>query len=239
MLQVENLVVKYGNIAAVKGISLDVAEGEIISVVGANGAGKSTTVNTIAGIVKMTSGKIIYNGIDISKTTPQERVKQGIILAPEGRQMFNEMSVKENLLMGAYLQDSASANQMFDTIFDLFPILKSRLKQPAGTLSGGEQQMLCIGRAMMSKPKLLMLDEPSLGLAPLIVKEIFELIKRIREMGCTILLIEQNVRMALGVSDRAYVMQTGEVVISGNSKDVVNMPEVQEADAQDRGCRLC
>ena len=228
MLQVENLVVKYGNIAAVKGISLDVAEGEIISVVGANGAGKSTTVNTIAGIVKMTSGKIIYNGIDISKTTPQERVKQGIILAPEGRQMFNEMSVKENLLMGAYLQDSASANQMFDTIFDLFPILKSRLKQPAGTLSGGEQQMLCIGRAMMSKPKLLMLDEPSLGLAPLIVKEIFELIKRIREMGCTILLIEQNVRMAL-VSDRAYVMQTGEVVISGNSKDVVNMPEVQEA----------
>ena len=166
MLQVENLVVKYGNIAAVKGISLDVAEGEIISVVGANGAGKSTTVNTIAGIVKMTSGKIIYNGIDISKTTPQERVKQGIILAPE---------------------------------------------------------------AMMSKPKLLMLDEPSLGLAPLIVKEIFELIKRIREMGCTILLIEQNVRMALGVSDRAYVMQTGEVVISGNSKDVVNMPEVQEA----------
>jgi branched-chain amino acid transport system ATP-binding protein len=229
MLQVENLVVKYGNIAAVKGISLDVAEGEIISVVGANGAGKSTTVNTIAGIVKMTSGKIIYNGIDISKTTPQERVKQGIILAPEGRQMFNEMSVKENLLMGAYLQDSASANQMFDTIFDLFPILKSRLKQPAGTLSGGEQQMLCIGRAMMSKPKLLMLDEPSLGLAPLIVKEIFELIKRIREMGCTILLIEQNVRMALGVSDRAYVMQTGEVVISGNSKDVVNMPEVQEA----------
>ena len=229
MLQVENLVVKYGNIAAVKGISLDVAEGEIISVVGANGAGKSTTVNTIAGIVKMTSGKIIYNGIDISKTTPQERVKQGIILAPEGRQMFNEMSVKENLLMGAYLQDSASANQMFDTIFDLFPILKSRLKQPAGTLSGGEQQMLCIGRAMMSKPKLLMLDEPSFGLAPLIVKEIFELIKRIREMGCTILLIEQNVRMALGVSDRAYVMQTGEVVISGNSKDVVNMPEVQEA----------
>ena len=229
MLQVENLVVKYGNIAAVKGISLDVAEGEIISVVGANGAGKSTTVNTIAGIVKMTSGKIIYNGIDISKTTPQERVKQGIILAPEGRQMFNEMSVKENLLMGAYFQDSASANQMFDTIFDLFPILKSRLKQPAGTLSGGEQQMLCIGRAMMSKPKLLMLDEPSLGLAPLIVKEIFELIKRIREMGCTILLIEQNVRMALGVSDRAYVMQTGEVVISGNSKDVVNMPEVQEA----------
>ena len=229
MLQVENLVVKYGNIAAVKGISLDVAEGDIISVVGANGAGKSTTVNTIAGIVKMTSGKIIYNGIDISKTTPQERVKQGIILAPEGRQMFNEMSVKENLLMGAYLQDSASANQMFDTIFDLFPILKSRLKQPAGTLSGGEQQMLCIGRAMMSKPKLLMLDEPSLGLAPLIVKEIFELIKRIREMGCTILLIEQNVRMALGVSDRAYVMQTGEVVISGNSKDVVNMPEVQEA----------
>lgn len=229
MLQVENLVVKYGNIAAVKGISLDVAEGEIISVVGANGAGKSTTVNTIAGIVKMTSGKIIYNGIDISKTTPQERVKQGIILAPEGRQMFNEMSVKENLLMGAYLQDSASANQMFDTIFDLFPILKSRLKQPAGTLSGGEQQMLCIGRAMMSKPKLLMLDEPSLGLAPLIVKEIFELIKRIHEMGCTILLIEQNVRMALGVSDRAYVMQTGEVVISGNSKDVVNMPEVQEA----------
>ena len=229
MLQVENLVVKYGNIAAVKGISLDVAEGEIISVVGANGAGKSTTVNTIAGIVKMTSGKIIYTGIDISKTTPQERVKQGIILAPEGRQMFNEMSVKENLLMGAYLQDSASANQMFDTIFDLFPILKSRLKQPAGTLSGGEQQMLCIGRAMMSKPKLLMLDEPSLGLAPLIVKEIFELIKRIREMGCTILLIEQNVRMALGVSDRAYVMQTGEVVISGNSKDVVNMPEVQEA----------
>ena len=229
MLQVENLVVKYGNIAAVKGISLDVAEGEIISVVGANGAGKSTTVNTIAGIVKMTSGKIIYNGIDISKTTPQERVKQGIILAPEGRQMFNEKSVKENLLMGAYLQDSASANQMFDTIFDLFPILKSRLKQPAGTLSGGEQQMLCIGRAMMSKPKLLMLDEPSLGLAPLIVKEIFELIKRIREMGCTILLIEQNVRMALGVSDRAYVMQTGEVVISGNSKDVVNMPEVQEA----------
>ena len=229
MLQVENLVVKYGNIAAVKGISLDVAEGEIISVVGANGAGKSTTVNTIAGIVKMTSGKIIYNGIDISKTTPQERVKQGIILAPEGRQMFNEMSVKENLLMGAYLQDSASANQMFDTIFDLFPILKSRLKQPAGTLSGGEQQMLCIGRAMMSKPKLLMLDEPSLGLAPLIVKEIFELIKRIREMGCTILLIEQNVRMALGVSDRAYVMQTGEVVVSGNSKDVVNMPEVQEA----------
>ena len=227
MLQVENLVVKYGNIAAVKGISLDVAEGEIISVVGANGAGKSTTVNTIAGIVKMTSGKIIYNGIDISKTTPQERVKQGIILAPEGRQMFNEMSVKENLLMGAYLQDSASANQMFDTIFDLFPILKSRLKQPAGTLSGGEQQMLCIGRAMMSKPKLLMLDEPSLGLAPLIVKEIFELIKRIREMGCTILLIEQNVRMALGVSDRAYVMQTGEVVISGNSKDVVNMPEVR------------
>lgn len=159
MLQVENLVVKYGNIAAVKGISLDVAEGEIISVVGANGAGKSTTVNTIAGIVKMTSGKIIYNGIDISKTTPQERVKQGIILAPEGRQMFNEMSVKENLLMGAYLQDSASANQMFDTIFDLFPILKSRLKQPAGTLSGGEQQMLKVRYQEIQEYKELFGDE--------------------------------------------------------------------------------
>lgn len=229
MLEVKNLTIKYGNIAAVRDISFQVKKGEIITIIGANGAGKSTTLNAVAGIKNVYGGELVFEKENITKLSPQERVRKGIILAPEGRQIFPEMTVRENLLMGGYLQKQDMLNQTFDLVFELFPILKKRIRQVGGTLSGGEQQMLCIGRALMSNPKLLMLDEPSLGLAPLIVKEIFYLIQKIRNLGCTILLVEQNARMALNISDRAYVMQTGKIILQGDSKEIAQKEAVKNA----------
>ncbi|HIV16988.1 MAG TPA: ABC transporter ATP-binding protein [Candidatus Alectryocaccobium stercorigallinarum] len=229
LLKLENLVSNYGSIKALKGISFEVNEGEIVTLIGANGAGKSTTMNTISGLKNLNGGKIIYDGQDISKWDARHKVKAGIVLSPEGRQVFPDFSVLDNLLMGGYLQTDSKNQEMLKTVYDLFPRLKEREKQPAGTLSGGEQQMLAVGRALMGQPRLLMLDEPSMGLAPLIVKEIFELIKRIRDMGTTVLLVEQNARVALKISDRAYVLETGKIVLSGKAEELLNSEEVQKA----------
>lgn len=227
-IKVENLVVKYGNITALKGISFDVNEGEIVTLIGPNGAGKTTTMHAITSIVPTASGRIIFNDEDITNMETRKLVKRGIILSPEGRQIFPRFSVYENLEMGAYLSQNM-IKETLPVVCELFPILKERMNQKGGTLSGGEQQMLAIARAMMGQPKFLMLDEPSLGLAPLIVAEVFELIKRIRSMGVTVLLVEQNAKMALKISDRAYVLETGKVVLSGTSQELLSSQEVIDA----------
>ena len=229
MLRIENLVVNYGGIRALKGISFEVGQNEIVTLIGANGAGKTTTMKSISGLISPNAGKIFFEDKEITRTTPKYRVKQGMILTPEGRQIFNKFTVKENLLMGAYLQNKSVVPDTMEEVFTLFPILKERLNQVAGTLSGGELQMLAIGRSLMSKPRLLMLDEPSMGLAPLIVKQIFELISRIRDLGCTILLVEQNATMALKISDRAYVLETGQIILSGTAADVAKSEDVKKA----------
>ena len=229
LLRVEDLTVNYGSIRAVRGISFEVNAGEIVTLIGSNGAGKTTTMNTIAGLKGLASGKIFWNEKDITSLSSGRKVREGIILSPEGRQVFPDFSVHDNLLMGGYLFSKEQNEETLQTVHELFPVLKAREKQAAGTLSGGEQQMLAVGRALMSRPKLLMLDEPSMGLAPLIVKEIFALIQRIRSMGTTILLVEQNARMALKVSDRAYVLQTGEITLSGKASDLLKSEEVQKA----------
>ena len=229
LLKLENLVSNYGSIKALKGISIEVNEGEIVTLIGANGAGKSTTMNTVSGLKNLNDGKIIYDGKDISKWDARQRVKAGIVLSPEGRQVFPDFTVLDNLLMGGYLQTDAKNTETLKTVYELFPRLKEREKQPAGTLSGGEQQMLAVGRAMMGCPRLIMLDEPSMGLAPLIVKEIFELIKRIRDLGTTVLLVEQNARVALKISDRAYVLETGKIVLSGSAEELLKSEDVQKA----------
>lgn len=229
LLKVEDLKVNYGNIRAVKGISFEVRQGEIVTLIGSNGAGKTTTMNTIAGLKELTSGKIFWNDADITAWGAQKKVRSGIILSPEGRQVFPEFSVLDNLLLGGYHFKNEENQKTLETVHELFPILKKREHQAAGTLSGGEQQMLAVGRALMSKPKLLMLDEPSMGLAPLVVKEIFSLIKRIRDMGTTVLLVEQNARMALKISDRAYVLQTGQIILSGSAQELLSSKEVQKA----------
>lgn len=230
LLEVKDLHVSYGAIKAVQGISFTVNEGEIVTLLGANGAGKSTTMNTIIGVVKAAAGEIWFQGENIAALPSHQIIKKGIAVSPEGRQVFPRMSVTENLRMGAYAyNDKNLIEEGIQRAFDLFPVLKERSTQLAGTLSGGEQQMLAVARALMGKPKLLILDEPSLGLAPIIVKEIFSLIKEINAMGITILLVEQNAKMALGVSDRGYVLETGRIVLSGESGDLLANEQVKNA----------
>lgn len=230
MLSIKGLHVFYGGIHALRGIDLDVADGQIISLIGANGAGKSTTLKSIMGLVPKTEGTIIWNGNDITSIHTKEVVKQGIVLCPEGRRVFPDLTVEENLRIGAYLRnDKAGIQKDKDWVYDLFPRMKEREWQLAGTLSGGEQQMLAVGRALMSKPKLLMLDEPSLGLAPLVIKDIFTIIKEIKEAGVNVLLIEQNAKAALEISDYAYVMETGTITMSGAGKELLNDERVKKA----------
>jgi branched-chain amino acid transport system ATP-binding protein len=229
MLRIENLVFSYGHIQALKGITFTVNDGEIVTLIGSNGAGKSTTMNIIAGLLYPGGGKIFYNDEDITSWESQRKVQNGIVLSPEGRQVFPEFTVSENLMMGGYLRTDEENEESLKVVNELFPILRKRQNQQAGTLSGGEQQMLAIARAVMSKPKLLMLDEPSMGLAPLIVKEIFDLIDSIHRMGTTVLLVEQNAKMALKFSDRAYVLETGSITLSGNAEELLSSEAVQKA----------
>ena len=229
MLRLEHVVVNYGSIQALRDVSFTVEEGEIVTLIGSNGAGKSTTMRAITGLKELSAGKIYYEDQDISGWTTRKKVEHGIILSPEGRQIFPRFSVLENLKMGGYMRTKAQCEETLQVVHELFPILKEREGQAAGTLSGSEQQMLAVGRAMMGKPKLLLLDEPSLGLAPLIVKDIFHLIKQIREMGTTVLLVEQNARSALKISDRAYVLETGKIVLAGTAGELLRSDEVQKA----------
>ncbi|CCQ93846.1 leucine/isoleucine/valine transporter subunit; ATP-binding component of ABC superfamily [[Clostridium] ultunense Esp] len=230
MLQVNEIDVYYGKIQALKGISLEVNEGEIVTLIGANGAGKTTLLRTISGLIHPKKGEIIYQGKKIESTSPEAIVKLGISHVPEGRRIFPNLSVEENLEMGAYLRkDKEGIRQDQEMVFTLFPRLKERMRQQAGTLSGGEQQMLAMGRALMARPKLLLLDEPSMGLAPLLVKTIFSIIKEINGGGTTILLVEQNAHMALSVAHRAYVIETGKVVLSGRPEELHKSPQVQSA----------
>ena len=228
ILHIENLQVRYGGIEAVKGVSLDVHEGEIVTLIGANGAGKSSTLRAIAGLEKAAGGSIIFRGDNITGRDPTTIVKKGVTLVPEGRRIFPDLTVLENLKVGAYLRGD-DINSDLAWVYELFPRLKERSWQPGGTLSGGEQQMLAVGRALMSRPKLMMMDEPSLGLAPLVVKDIFSIIKTINRQGVSILLIEQNANMALKVADSAYVMETGCITLSGAGRDLLNNEAVKKA----------
>lgn len=229
MLKVENVVSGYGHITALKSINLEVPQGSIVSLIGANGAGKSTTMRSIMGLVKPTEGRIIFEGKDITSMKTHDIVKSGISLVPEGRQILQDMSVYENLEMGAYIRKDKDIEADIKKVFKRFPILDERSYQLGGTLSGGQQQMLAIGRALMARPKLLLLDEPSMGLAPLVVNEIFEVIKEISAEGTTVLLVEQNVRQALKIADYAYVLETGKIVLSGPAEEIRHDPRVMEA----------
>jgi len=233
MLKIKNLDVYYGNLKVIRTISCHIRKGEIVSLIGANGAGKSTTLKTISGLLKPKSGEIIFENINITDTPPEKIVSEGCILVPEGRQLFGSMTVKDNLTLGAYnfLRQKKTYNlqKELDTIFARFPILEERKNQFAGTMSGGEQQMLAIGRALMAKPKLLMLDEPSTGLAPKIVKDILSSLVELKHQGLTILLVEQNANAALAISDRGYVMETGKIVLEGTKDELLNNGEVQRA----------
>ena len=228
LLEVKDLVVSYGAIKAVQGISFEVNAGELVTLIGANGAGKSTIMKAISGLVKPQSGSITFDGKPIHTLPSHKIVQMRLCQVPEGRQIFPKMSVQENLDMGAYTMDGTNYAEDLENAFQMFPVLCDRRRQMAGTLSGGEQQMLAVARAMMSHPRLLMLDEPSLGLAPLVVQDIFEMLKRIRSAGTTILLVEQNARMALGISDRGYVMETGRLVLSGGGSELLNNERVVE-----------
>jgi branched-chain amino acid transport system ATP-binding protein len=230
MLVLNNVSVSYGAIEALRGISMRVEKGEVVTLIGANGAGKTTTLRTITGLLEPTEGSITFEGEEIGGKPTHKLVARGISMSPEGRGVFANLSVRENLQMGAYLQrNRAQVAGDMKKVFEMFPRLKERENQKAGTLSGGEQQMLAIGRALMSRPRLLLLDEPSLGLAPLVVHTIFEAIDSIRSEGTTILLIEQNAHAALGHSDRAYVLETGEITMEGPSKELANDPRIKEA----------
>ena len=228
MLRIEDLRVNYGGIEAVKGITLDVPANEIVTIIGANGAGKSTTLRTIAGVVKPASGCVYFDDEEITGLSPDRIVSRGITLVPEGRRVFPDLTVLENLKVGAYIRKD-NLDSDIRWIYDLFPRLEERSWQQAGTLSGGEQQMLSVGRALMSRPKLLMMDEPSLGLAPLIVKGIFDIIREINRQGVTILLIEQNANMALQTADTAYVLKTGMISMKGTGQELLNNEEVKKA----------
>ena len=230
MLKVTDLTVHYGAIQALRGISFDVNQGEIITLIGSNGAGKTTTLHSVSNIIKKTSGKVEFENVDITNVSPDAIVKTGLIQVPEGRRIFANLSVRENLELGAYLRnDKAGIKRDMEMVYELFPRLKERLKQNAGTLSGGEQQMLAMGRALMEQPSLLLLDEPSMGLAPILVDEIFEIIKKINKTGTTILLVEQNAFKALSIANRAYVLETGSITRSGNAQELISDPAVKEA----------
>lgn len=228
MLEVTDLHVHFGVIHAIKGISFTVEEGEIVTLIGANGAGKTTTLRSISGLKRPTSGSILLEGVEINRMSPQARVARGLSQVPEGRRVFPEMTVQENLDLGAFLR-KGRRHEDLDEVFTRFPILAERRKQLAGTLSGGEQQMLAMGRALMARPKVLLLDEPSMGLAPLLVQEIFDIIRRINETGTTVLLVEQNANLALNIADRAYVLETGSVVLSGEGRALAQTDEVKRA----------
>ena len=229
MLKVEDLHVYYGSIHAIKGVSFEVEEGEIVTLIGANGAGKSTSLNTVAGLLKARSGSIHFMGKNLTGMPASRIVSHGMALCPEGRRVFQQMTVRENLEMGGYTRPAGEIDASLDDVFTRFPRLKERHRQVAGTLSGGEQQMLAMGRALMSKPKLLMLDEPSMGLAPILVEQIFDIIDELNRAGTTILLVEQNAQMALSIAHRAYVLETGNIVKSGNANDLMHDDDVRKA----------
>ena len=230
MLKIENLSVKYGGITALQGIDLEVKEGQIVTLIGANGAGKSTTLRAIMGLVKPSTGRVLHNGKDLSGTKTENMVTNGVTLVPEGRRVFSNLTVLENIRIGAFTRnDTAEIEKDIEWVYSLFPRLKERSWQLAGTLSGGEQQMLAVARALMSRPKLLMMDEPSLGLAPLIIKDIFNIIKQIHKTGVTILLIEQNANAALHVADKAYVMETGRIIMQGTGKELLSNDDIKHA----------
>lgn len=230
MLEVKDLKVSYGSILALKGISFEVKKGEIISLIGANGAGKTTTLHSISNLIKKQSGTVTFKGEDITNLAADKIVKAGLIHVPEGRRVFSNLTVRENLEMGAFLRkDKAGIKADLEHVYELFPRLKERVKQLAGTLSGGEQQMLAMGRGLMSKPELLLLDEPSMGLAPILVDEIFDIIQKINADGTTILLVEQNAFKAMSIANRVYILETGEVASSGNAQDMIHDEAVKKA----------
>jgi len=229
MLKVSNLDFSYHQIIALQDINLDVKKGEIISLIGANGAGKTTLLKILSALLIQQKGKIFFKGEDISDSDSIQRVKLGISQVPEGRGLFDILSVEDNLTLGAYLRDDSDIKDDIDRIYTLFPVLKEKRNHYAGTLSGGQQQMLSVGRALMSRPELLLLDEPSMGLAPIIVEDIFEVLENLRKEGTTIFLVEQNAYLALSISDRAYVLENGEIVMSGDSKDLIDDDRVKEA----------
>lgn len=232
MLRVKSLVTYYGGIQALKGVSLHVNEGEIVALVGANGAGKTTMLNTVCGMVPSTSGEVTFSGREVTNNAPERLVRMGLSQVPEGRQIFGPMTVLDNLILGAYQlkrEEKKSLARDLEFVYSVFPILEERMKQRAGTLSGGEQQMLAIGRALMSRPKMLLLDEPSVGLAPIVAREIFRVIARFRELGTTILLVEQNARAALGIADRGYVLETGRIILEDTAAELLKNREVQRA----------
>ena len=230
LLKVDNLHVYYGSIHAIKGISFDVNEGEIIALIGANGAGKTTILHTITGLIQAKKGSIVFDGKELTKTPPHKIVSMGMAHVPEGRRIFQQLSVLENLKLGAYTRkDKSEIASTLKMVYERFPRLEERKNQVAGTLSGGEQQMLAMGRALMSKPRIILMDEPSMGLSPLLVSEIFDIIKVINESGTTVLLVEQNAKKALSIADRAYVLETGKITLSGDAKDLINDESVKKA----------
>ena len=230
LLELKDAVLNYGKIEALHGISVEVAEGEVVSLIGANGAGKTSTMRALSGVRGLTSGTVVFNGEDVTRLRADQRLRKGLVLCPEGRGIFPGMTVTENLNMGAYTRkDKAAMDEDYDRVFGLFPRMQERQKQVAGTLSGGEQQMLAIGRALMSRPKLLMLDEPSMGLAPMLIQQIFDIITEISQQGTTILVVEQNAKQALTRSDRAYVLETGNIVKTGTGAELLDDPSVREA----------
>ena len=230
MLKVTDLKVKYGMIEAIKGISFEVRDGEIVTMIGANGAGKTTTMHAISGLVKAAEGSIMLDDVELTKTPANKIVGMGLAQVPEGRRVFAEQTVEENLILGAYLRkDKSKVAEDMEEVYQLFPRLKERRKQLAGTLSGGEQQMLAMGRALMAKPSILLLDEPSMGLSPLLVSEIFHIIREINDKGTTILLVEQNAKRALAIADRAYVLETGNITLEGTGEELANDERVQKA----------
>ncbi|KAF1301254.1 MULTISPECIES: ABC transporter ATP-binding protein [Enterococcus] len=229
MLKVENLSVHYGMIQAVHDVSFEVKKGEIVSLIGANGAGKTTILRTISGLIRPSNGTILFEEKNIVKEAPQKIVAEGLSQVPEGRHVFSGLTVQENLEMGAFLRKDKEVKQDYEQVFEKFPVLKERRTQDASTLSGGEQQMLAMGRALMSKPRLLLLDEPSMGLAPIFIKEIFSIVQEIQQQGTTILLIEQNAKMALSIADRGYVLETGKVVLEGTGQELLASEAVKKA----------
>lgn len=229
ILKVEDINVYYGSIHAIKGVSFEVYAGEIVTLIGANGAGKSTTLNTISGLLHSKTGSISFRGKNLAKVPPHRIVRHGLAQVPEGRRVFLQMSVQENLEMGAYSRPNSGISADLDMVYGLFPRLKERRRQVSGTLSGGEQQMLAMGRALMSHPKLLMLDEPSMGLAPILVEEIFQIIRNLHKTGSTILLVEQNAQMALSIANRSYVLETGKIVTMGTGAELLASPAIKKA----------